>query len=76
MTLRQLWCAVFGGHLPVTKSGDGVRYEQCFICERRLGPGWDVRDLALPLPKTHEPKAVTRPRSFEEWTRRYAGRCS
>lgn len=45
--LQQWRCGAFG-HLPVTKRGDGQVYEACWICDQRLGPGWDVRDLRPP----------------------------
>lgn len=68
--LRRLRCGLFGGHLPVTKSGAGLRYEECFICGTSLGRGWDVRDLALTLPEPVQPKAVAKARPISGWKRR------
>jgi len=39
-TWRRLRCVLGGGHLPITKYGNGRVYRSCFRCEAQIGDGW------------------------------------
>jgi hypothetical protein len=44
VTLKQLLCGLMGGHLKVTRTRYCRRYIACYVCDRKLSPGWDLRD--------------------------------
>jgi hypothetical protein len=44
VTFKQLLCGLMGGHLKVTRTRYCRRYIACYVCDRKLSPGWDLRD--------------------------------
>lgn len=49
--LRRVRCLLGGGHLPVTKSGQGKVHRSCFLCDSKLGSGWNFTGVAnVPKP--------------------------
>ena len=60
-------CRLLGGHLAITKYGDGQVLPVCYLCGASLSPGWDCRDLMVRQPV----RVRLKPRTITEWLRRY-----